>query len=179
MAASTDCRCAADTHVCFRFGPKSIGGQQHGRALSSISSGKAPTSAEIAKRTAAGASPDTAALASDSEVSLQHRFSMKGGLELQWAQKPTAKDSQPFWQRYTLSPQSVLDLHAELVDQDARLLSSFFPDTQSSGKLAGALDLTGTLESPQVSGNLGWENGVAKQSILGTACHRYSDRDQV
>ncbi len=104
---------------------------------------------------------------SSDEISTMHRFSMKGGLELQWDPRLGAKDTQPFWQRYALSPKSVLDLHAELLDQDARLLSAFFPDTKSSGKLAGALDLTGTLESPQVSGNLGWENGSLASPFLG------------
>lgn len=103
----------------------------------------------------------------DDEISAQHRLSMKGGVELQWLVSPNAKMSQPYWTRFLLSRQSLLDLHAELLDQDARLMSAFFPGTTASGKMSGVVDLTGTLDTPQIAGNLGWENGTLKSPFLG------------
>ncbi len=66
--------------------------------------GKAPTSAEIAKRTAAGASPVYGGLSQRQRVSSPASVLDEGAALSFSGLRPTAKDSQPFCQRYTLSP---------------------------------------------------------------------------
>ncbi|CAN0442152.1 unnamed protein product, partial [Phaeothamnion confervicola] len=78
-----------------------------------------------------------------------------------------ANTLQPIWSRYSLSTDSTLEMHAELVDEQARLLTSLLPDAQAGGKLSGNLDIKGPLSQPELAGALEWDNGSLTQPMLG------------
>ena len=107
------------------------------------------------------------------QVSASHRLFLDGGASLLW-ERPAqhgltdSKVLQPLWAEYRLSNRSALDLHADLVDEEAGLLASLIPQSKTSGRLGGSLDIKGSLAEPLLAGSLAWDNGSLTHPWLGS-----------
>jgi hypothetical protein len=96
------------------------------------------------------------------QESEQQLLRLQGQMGLALVPKaPASNGVTPVWELWSLSRQSTLGISADVKDQSMSLVQALLPaGTRATGNLQGHLALSGTLQRPQLSGDLELDHGT-------------------
>lgn len=101
----------------------------------------------------------------------EHSLSVKGDVALDWTHPPRPSNDrlELVWKGWSLAPTSSVNVTASLMDQDLMIADALLGGGgKSGGLMQGNLQLTGTLEEPELAGSLAIENGRLQSPWLGS-----------
>lgn len=97
------------------------------------------------------------------------RLSLGGQIPLKIVRQALSrKDKLPWaWEGVSVRSNGEMNVTARIEDQNMQLLDTLIPQvTRASGKIDGSLEITGTVEAPEVVGGLTIENGNIQTSLM-------------
>ncbi len=104
-----------------------------------------------------------------SAVRAAEHLTLGGQIPLRWVREAANLPDRLnwAWDGLRLRSDGEMNLSAHIEDQNMQLLDTILPQvSQASGKVQGRLDLTGTLELPEVQGGLSIENASLSTSLF-------------
>lgn len=108
-------------------------------------------------------------MAIGSAAHVTEHLTVGGQIPLLWARETAALPDRLnwVWEGLTVRSNGEMNLSARIEDANMQLVDTLIPQvTSASGRVAGSLDVTGTLEQPKVVGGLTVENGQMQTTFM-------------